>query len=362
MPGNHPFFDAARFPWDRPDARAFHDVLPTLVASQADIGRLYHSSAPGLEPLVPDAAHRMWKEALDRLAPAGGLGALCELLLARQLNPAVRSRIEAVRQARPSVDSLVGPPGGGVVILDRAVLRGHIRQLAPAGNPLKVIVVRGGPDSGKSHGRYLFELAARDHGADVIYLSADMVATVEEVVEELFGALDAFGEIPPPGETTTSAYYRQVWLKLRAVVSRRQRQLWIAIDDLGLAEDEAPLLDPEVRDLLDQLVLRLPNPVYRQWFRLMLIHYPEGKLPTKWSRDVVAEERTAEADVTADHVVEVLRSWTASAGRTVIDAEIEALAQHIVAESDAPPAGCCRLQRLHDLVSDTLESLVGERP
>jgi hypothetical protein len=355
----HPFFDALRFPWDRPDAKAFFAVLPDLVGTPAEITRVYRSSVPDLDPLTPAAAHHMWQEALDRLTPAGGLGPLCDQLLARQLNGRIRALIEAVKLARPSVDSLEGGHDGGVVILDRVVLRGHIRQLSPADTPLKAIVVRGDPASGKSHGRYLFELAARDQPADVVYLSADMVATVGEVIEELFSTLNASGEIPPPGETTDVAHYRKVWQKLREIADRRQRQLWLAVDDLGPSDDGAPLLDEEVRVFLEQLVPRLENPAYRRWFRLMLIHYPDRSLPTRWKREVVAEDRTAEADVGAEHVAEVLRAWAERSGKTVIQSDIEATAAEIVTEA-GKAAGTRRLRRLNDLVTDTLRTLAGD--
>jgi hypothetical protein len=357
---DHPFFDATRFPWDRPDAQRFLQVLVDILSKPADIAFYYESSATNLDPLTPDAPRRMWQEALANLTTAGRLATLCDLLLKRTLGVPARQAIEAVGNARPSVESLVGEQGSDVVILDRVRLRTHIKQMAPSDSMLKAIVVRGGPDSGKSHGHHLFEMGAKDHPADVVYLSSSMVATLPEVIDELFGTVDALSEVPPPGDTTDPAYFGAVWLKLKTVVTRRERQLWIAVDDLGMAEDGSPLLHPDVRLFFNQLVPRLENPAYRRWFRLMLIHYPEIKLPTQWKRTLFIEDRTEQGDLGAEHVAEVLRTCLTRMGETVIESEVETLATYIV-ELSAKPVNedddRCRLERLHDLVRDALEDL-----
>ncbi|HEY2668742.1 MAG TPA: hypothetical protein VGJ07_00030 [Rugosimonospora sp.] len=360
---DHPFFDRPTYPLHRPDARDLLRILVTILPDKHDIVHYYQCAADGLKPLTDARADLMWEEALRHLAAAHALESLFDVLLSQRWHPQVLEAIERVRNARPGVDRLVGEDDDpGVVILDRADLRQQIRRLTPANAPLKVIVVRGDPLTGKSHGRHLFELAAQDQGAQPVYLCAGMVATVDEVLGELFGAFGATSEIPPP-DTTGSAYYRQVWLRLREIAEQRNRPLWVAVDDLGVDPDGAPLLDAEIRELFDQLVVTFPNPPYRTWFRLMLIHYPEGRLPTRWRREVWAEERPSAEDVRAEHVADVLRSWSVRHGRAVVDEEINALAADIVARADKVPEDegdqPSRLQRIHDLVSEALESLVG---
>ena len=87
------------------------------------------------------------------------------------------------------------PTVEGVPVVDREDLRGKLVQLGPDASPLRVLVVRGDAKSGKSHGRHLFQAAARDHGAESsVDLGEGMVFTVEEVVQWLFMALGALEE------------------------------------------------------------------------------------------------------------------------------------------------------------------------
>ena len=51
------------------------------------------------------------------------------------------------------------------------------------------------------------------------------------------------------------------------------------------------------------------HPAFRQWFRLMLIHYPEGPVPTKWASEFWVEERTSAEDIKQEHVVTLLQEW-----------------------------------------------------
>lgn len=347
-----------QFPWDTAEGHNLHAVLVRIADRRQEIVALYERCSTGLPPLREDAADVMWREALSNLAVAGLLGVLCDVLLARQLHPALRGVIEAFRAssaASPASDD------HGPLVLDRTGLKTKVRRLAPPGGPLRAIVVRGGPDSGKSHGRHVFEQAARAARARVVYLNADMVATVEDAIAELFSVLHATGLVPPVGETTGHAYYRVVWRTLREIAENRGVALWIAVDDLGLDDQAAPLVDPQIREFFDYLILLLPNPSYGDRFRLMLIHYPDGRFPTKWLRDVFVEERTTAADVSAEHVAELLEARLSRHGRSTVRDEIEALAQEIVAEADKADedgSGDSRLQRLHDLVEEAIESMV----
>lgn len=71
------------------------------------------------------------------------------------------------------------------------------------------------------------------------------------------------GEISEPGDTTGSAYHKQVWRTLREIAGRRRRALWIAIDDPVPAADGGPLLNSEIREFFDQVVPMFLNPTYR---------------------------------------------------------------------------------------------------
>jgi hypothetical protein len=244
-------------------------------------------------------------------------------------------------------------------MLDRAQLRRYIRRLAPARSPLKVLLVRGEPQSGKSHGRHLFESAARDAGAKSVYLCDGLVATVEDVLSELFGAYSATADVPAP-ESTEHGWYKAACGKLRTVAERSGCALWIAVDDLGVAEDGAPLLDPQIRAFFEQFALHLVSGVYKDWFRLMLIDYPEGAVPSRWRNDLWAEDRTARADITIDHVKDLLTAWSTQRGRVVIEENLADVAAGMLAAVDGPDGGRAgaagRLSQLHNLLVASLEA------
>jgi hypothetical protein len=143
-----------------------------------------------------------------------------------------------------------------VYLLDRKDLRRKLAQLEPDDNPVRILLVRGESGSGKSHGRHLFNRVAKECGARMTYISEGQVATVREVIELLFSELEALEEIPPTF-TTDDAGYRLVINKLKQIASRKNRQLWIAVDDLGLDSDGNPLMDAEIRRFFDQFSLML---------------------------------------------------------------------------------------------------------
>ena len=93
-------------------------------------------------------------------------------------------RAQAMLDARPAVERRMA---GERLVVDREALPQAPRSSSPSdGAPIKVLLVRGGPRTGKTWSRHLFERAARDRGADVVYLRGAMVPTVEAVVEKLF--------------------------------------------------------------------------------------------------------------------------------------------------------------------------------
>ena len=110
-----------------------------------------------------------------------------------------------------------------------------------------MLLVRGDPKTGKTHSRHLFLAGAADEGAEAVYLYAPMVVKLDHVVQELFGALGAGGEVPAR-DTTDPAWYSTVCRNLGSVASKMNKRLWVAVDDLGAASepDGAPLLDPEI--------------------------------------------------------------------------------------------------------------------
>lgn len=355
----HPFFGQLRYPWHRQEADLFHEMLVEVVQNPAQIDLFYKKCADRLPPLALGAPLLMWKEALENLATHGALRKLCDLAIAQyKQNDRVQNVIRAVVDAKPAIDVTI--ISHDVLVLDRVNLREQLALLEPDATPLKVLLVRGEPGSGKSHGRYLFERAALDRDAQAIYVNQDIVVTVDDVVRQLFSALEASEKIPPR-DTSEDAWYRLVCFKLQELASIKHRSLWIAVDDLGPAQDGAPLLDSNIRKFFEQFALNMVNSAFRKWFRLMLIHYPDGPVPTRWKREFWSEDRTTDADVQHQHVAELLRSWSVAHDLRIVEQELTDIAGEVFAKAAAPALAlgneAPRLRRVHDALIETLRNL-----
>ncbi|MGO9902763.1 MAG: hypothetical protein ACLP0J_24435 [Solirubrobacteraceae bacterium] len=100
------------------------------------------------------------------------------------------------------------------------------------------------------------------------------------------------------------------------------------------------------------------NPAYREWFRLMLIHYPEEGVPTRWVRDVWEEDRTAHADIQQSDVEDYLRDWAAVQGQLFPAVEHRAAELLVLVDGPAADPAVPRVRR----ISDTLAALRRQRP
>ena len=60
------------------------------------------------------------------------------------------------------------------------------------------------------------------------------------------------------------------------------------------------------------------DPAFSQWFRLMLINYPDGT-PTEWTQDFWTEPDNPidENDIQASHVADCLLAWATSENRKI---------------------------------------------
>ena len=359
----HPFRGGIPFPVDRPEASALLTALSRDVIDPNRIdllARQAYGGLPALNLLWPPA--RLWQQALADLSLADRLLDLCEILVAQQGLVAVGRAAQVLLDARPTLERLMV---GERLVVDREAYRGHIARLARDGALLKVLLVRGSPRTGKTWSRHLFERAARDRGADVVYLRPLMVPTVDDVIRKLFEVLHAPAEIPPE-DTSKDAWYRTVCFRLPALAERRGRPLWIAVDDLGPGPDGiTPLADAQIRAFFDQLALTLEDPSANRWLRLLLIHYPDGDEPTRWNEDVWAEDLARPEEVTAADVADVFREWRDDHGVTLLDDQIAVRADAVIARADAalPPedarARHCRMRRIHDEVHAELATLAG---
>lgn len=103
---SHPFFEALAYPWaHEPEAKTMHRVLHEAIPNQKDIERIYATCGTDLKPLTPDAADKMWQQALQQLTAAGRLRKLCYNLYQEtqySQNQSFRDAIRAVIEVASS--------------------------------------------------------------------------------------------------------------------------------------------------------------------------------------------------------------------------------------------------------------------
>ena len=362
----HPFFDSMVYPWARPEAVALRDVLAQAIRDPDEIVRRFQVAGGDTAVLTLHHQPRaQWHEVLEQLARVHRLRHLCDQL---QQDPGfaqvaeVQAALRAVVDAQHAVEAQqLGDDH--VLVLDRQDLRRKVEAIEPPMSPLKVLLVRGEQKTGKSRARFVFGALAKERGAEYVYLADGVVATVEEVVDDLMRAVAAGDERIELDLTTPDATYRAICVRLLKLAERNDRRVWVAIDDLGLGADGAPLLDPTIRAFCDQFALMMLRPAFAERFRLLLIHYPPGPVPTKWKPELWTEDVTTEDDVQPDHVAAFLRTWAAGRQLVLRDPDIEQAVADVFARCDALSAtGAPRLQRLHDAVQERLAQLAGGVP
>ena len=353
---SNPFFVPGPYPWGHPAGRPLLQMLGQAITTTNAIVALYEQAGGDVSVLDQNGSPSdVWSSALNLLSAAGLMQALAEVLRAHQA-VARRPELDAIFSAVSLVEGTL--LDGDVLVLDRTNLRACIGRLERSTSPKRVVLVRGETKSGKTRGRHLFQQAAQQRGAQPLYLFAEIIPTVETLIQQLFSALGAFDDVPPPGLTTGPAYYQTVCMKLQSIAAKSDRQLWVAIDDLGPGPDGAPLLDPEIRLFCDTLALNTRNPLLGDRLRLMLINYPPGPLPSRWETDFFDEDRTSEADVDTAAVVEFLHT---SATARLREDEAREIAETVIATADADPvhpeASPYRLQRVHDALKAALRGI-----
>lgn len=359
----NPLLDQNRYLWDRQEAKNLYKALYQNVSTANQIDLLYKSVSSELPPLALDGQPPadIWKTALETIAAHGLLREFISLPELRRLTT-VRAAADAMEQAEIDVAAR-SIRQDGTIVLDRLRLNRLLTDLVPDQSTTKVILVRGEPESGKSHSRHRFERMARNCGADTVYVYDGTVATVDDVVQKLFAVFQAIDQVPARDNSTTDAWFRSVCFKMQELASARGRPVWIAVDDLGVGVDGTPLLDQDIRRFFDQFVLNLVDSGFSAWFRLMLIHYPEGPVPTKWEQDLWHEERTDVADVGEQHVADHIREWSGTRGRKVLEEEVLELAGKVIATAEAQPVGNgCRLRHIKNALDSTLRTLDGSHP
>lgn len=357
---SHVYFEVSAFPFHREEAIEFLNLLCAIENNQGRIDLMYQQTAGGLPPLnTSNAPDIVWKEALQKLTSHGALRKLCDQLKVSKANNAAFQRVlQVMEEAKTATETRI--ISSDIVILDRSELRQKIDLITPENNRAKVLLVRGDSQSGKSHGRFLFELAALEKGAEYIYLYNGLVTTLSDVINQLFSTIGTLDDIPSPPLTSPEAWYTLISLKLHELAKSQNKVYWIAVDDLGNDPDGESVLDKQIRLFFNQFALNLPGSSFRRHFRLMLIHYPSGSAPTKWTKEIYTETFTKETDVQQTDVEKALQEWRTTNNLNITDTSITKYAASIIAKADNPTPEdlvAPRLQRIHDSLTNTLQQL-----
>ncbi|MGB8193636.1 MAG: effector-associated domain EAD1-containing protein, partial [Chitinophagaceae bacterium] len=212
----HPFFEVTRYPANRPEAIELLRVLVDLYDTSQKLTDIYTQFGGDVADLsVQGTLRNLWNEALRNLTKSQpALRNLCDFVKNKYpANQDVQNVILAVETAIPA--SEISIISGDVLILDRKPLRVDIDKISPEENTTKVILVRGQKKSGKSHCHYLFERLARENGAVPVYLSSDLISTLDpELLNELFSPFGKDAK-PPPKDSSPSAWYKSVCTSLQ---------------------------------------------------------------------------------------------------------------------------------------------------
>lgn len=348
----HPFFDATAYPWHRLEASALHRALYLGIRDPKVVDTIHHGCGSELLPLnLSQGPGVLWKDVLESVTVARKLPVLFELL--RPRSPEIAACIAAAEAAENPVDEPVLP--GDVLFFDRKDLRRTLETLPTTKGG--VLLVRGERGAGNTWTEQLVQCTAAALGHECIWIFRDQVATLEEALEVLFTNLGGSISDVPQRMESGEAWFRRICSKLSEVAVRPPRgsnlTTWIVVDDLGEYEN-GPRLDRQIRAFFEQFVVAMANPAVGRLFRLVLIDYPGGKLPTRWKVKPF-EDRPRMADVRADAIEDFYARWARSHRRQMDAAAVKQLASEIIAAADANKGDDTpRLRKIHDALEAAL--------
>jgi hypothetical protein len=352
----HPFFDARRYPWSREDALAAHSALAQAVMTPNQYRLLYEKSGGDLTKLpAQQNAADAWQEILNLLTVARLLKRFTELVIDDKGMAAVHDAIRAIQNAE---DLIPGVSDEKFVFVDRQRLRSELLKLLGDAPMHGVLLVRGPSGSGKSWTRYLLRHVANGLGEEYIYFQEGLVSTVDGVVDQLFAYLGAPGDVPQKLETDP-AWYQRVCRTLQGIAKKKNAVCWVVADDLGVTEDGTPLMHKEIREFFEQFAQFMSDPEFAQQFRLVLLDYPDGDVPSKW-QDFWVEDRPDEKEVAEGLLAEYLLRRAANMKKQIGEEKAQALARDVLVKADAPqsaPRPKPRLKMIHDELVGVIQKL-----
>ncbi|RBP38642.1 hypothetical protein DES53_111162 [Roseimicrobium gellanilyticum] len=352
----HPFFDEITFPFHLREAQELEAVLILVYDNRDAITHLCDMCGLNRSELnIEQAPAPLWREALKLFARQARVKSLCERVgRSFQGTPRVVKAIQAVFDAEDPRKQVYA--ADRMLVLNRKSLREKLSEFEVSDSPIRVLLVRGEAKSGKSHGRYLFFRIATSLGAQPIYLHRARVSTVPVAVDTIFAALGLPNTAPPQGDSTKVAWYQAICREILRQTAHSGIRAWIAVDDLGLDANGQPLLDPDIKLFFDEFAAFMNTPQFQSRFWLLLIHYPDGEVPTHWEEGFWLEDRTSTGDLTLDDVAEALREGIKRQGLVGLEDQIKADAEQVIRTADtlAPSA---RLKGINTDVKNRLTNL-----
>jgi hypothetical protein len=283
--------DATTFRRELPEARALEGILSKAFWNHAEAGTIADEAGLGPEKLdLTGPPSTFWGRILDAAARAGVLARILERVEARQINQAIKQAIADVRSVNQAGGSLQPTRlllDGGRPFLGRHKLREVAPELQNWNGSAAILVVRGDEDSGRTETHVFLA----DRNTDKLVVLGEELQ-LRSSMREIWKAAGAAGEPPAPGQgalTTESALLQDFWIDVKEALDTSDRRLWIMFDDL----DKGPGRS-EVRALAEVLAVRLKLIPFQRRIRLVLLGYPEPKLPDKVPAICVREDRTDE--------------------------------------------------------------------
>lgn len=363
----HPIFDAKKYPFGIKEAFELFEELYRYHFQMGTIDLVYRICYNDpLEPLLQGAQSMdVWRDALDKLAKYNRLTNLPKALRAKGTDPGLEAKLKNAEDYNPSTaqqQSCSDEKMKHIIISDKTLVldRKDIRDsictiLSDTGNQTSVLLIRGSRQSGKSHGKHLFELHGKERNEIVVYLSGKTVFTLDDLLRRLFLPLDL--DMPAGQDTTDPAWYSKVCIQLlRAKTS--DNCYWIVIDDVAR-------LDTRIKEFIDQFAAMMEDSIFRQHFRLILLHYPD-EIPTSWNeahfQDLILEANS----ITANDVAEAFKEWCLKKQVNMMEDRINEIAKQIIADADIPPVNenppSSRLKRIHTGILENFKKLLNNPP
>lgn len=346
----HPFFDAVSYPFGTHEADSLHVALYRVVTAQARIDHLYQRSGGVGTPYTAQSAELAWREVLKALCAEGRLKHFCDTVFDDPQMVTVQPAITALRDLKSASRKAVQVRGP--TFIGRKNLRYELERLISKEID-GVLLVRGASGSGKSWSQKLIRNVSEELGVRNLYLFAGQVFTLEDVFDQLFTTLG--GGAAPPKLGSESAWFANVCLKLQNAAQTSKAKLWIVVDDLG-HDDAGPLLDPKILDFFKHFGLNMANPAFAEWFRLILLDYPDEPPPTRWTI-AFGEDRPDQNEVDATLIKDYITTWAETKDKKLGAERADELAGDIVAKANTVSSAQTRLAHVRAELEGVLRTL-----